>query len=201
MNKIFVLFHARIICSKTLWTKVHSTSIIFLTPVLRLGLIHNSSFSGFSHNFFKIATYLFLFYLLIFQYSCNNSPEPINYGKDECEHCRMMITDNKYGAEIVTGKGKVYKFDSIECLLEFAFERNIVGDDNQIFLVTDFSMPEKLIDARSAFYIHNDNFRSPMGLNVSAFENESEMKAFLLKDGGKKLSWLDLIEMANQSTM
>lgn len=201
MNKIFVLFHSRINCSKTLWTKVHSTSIFFLTQVLRLGLIHNSSYSGFSHNLFEKVTYLFLFYLLIFQYSCNNSHAPINYGKDECEHCRMMITDNKYGAEIVTGKGKVYKFDSVECLVGYGLEINIIGDNEQTFLVTNFSKPENLVDARSAFYIHNDNFRSPMGLNVSAFENESEMKEFLLKDGGKKLSWFDVIEMAKQSTM
>ena len=80
-----------------------------------------------------------LFVLSLF--SCNSEPEPINYGKDECEHCRMMISDNKYGAEILNAKGKVYKFDSIECQIEFALDKNLVGDDKQIFLVTNFSKP------------------------------------------------------------
>jgi copper chaperone NosL len=149
----------------------------------------------------RIHTFIFFLLSSAVMLTCGVSPEPINYGNDECEHCRMMITDNKYGAEVVTGKGKVYKFDSIECLVGYSLEINIIGDNEQAFLVTNFSKPENLIDARSAFYIHNDNYRSPMGLNVSAFENKSEMKAFLLKDGSKKLSWFDVIEMVKQSTM
>jgi copper chaperone NosL len=183
------------------WTKVLHRSRTFLTPALKLGLMNDSSFSGFSHDVLVFVRYSTLLFLTVFFVACTSSPEPINYGKDECEHCRMMITDNKYGAEVVTGKGKVYKFDSIECLVGYSLEINIIGDNEQAFLVTNFSKPENLIDARSAFYIHNDNFRSPMGLNVSAFENKSEMKAFLLKDGSKKLSWFDVIEMVKQSTM
>ncbi|MGB5288980.1 MAG: hypothetical protein WBN42_10875, partial [Ignavibacteriaceae bacterium] len=57
---------------------------------------------------------VFLLPLLFLLASCGSKPEPINYGKDECEFCRMQISDNRYGAELVTDKGKVYKFDSIE---------------------------------------------------------------------------------------
>jgi copper chaperone NosL len=149
----------------------------------------------------RIHTFIFCLFSSAVMLTCGVSPEPINYGKDECEYCRMMITDNKFGSEMITAKGKVYKFDSIECLLEFAFEKNIVVDDNQTFLVTDFSMPEKLIDAKSAFYIHNDNYRSPMGLNVSAFGSKAESQEFLSKGSGKELSWFDVIEMLKQSTM
>jgi copper chaperone NosL len=149
----------------------------------------------------RIHTFIFCLFSSAVMLTCGVSPEPINYGKDECEHCRMMITDNKFGSEMITAKGKVYKFDSIECLLGFAFEKNIVGDDNQTFLVTDFSMPEKLIDAQSAFYIHNDNYRSPMGLNVSAFASKAESQEFLSKGSGKELFWFDVIEMVKQSTM
>ena len=113
----------------------------------------------------------------------------------------MMITDNKYGAEVVSDKGKIYKFDSIECLIEFALEKNIVGDASQSFLVTDFSKPENLIDAKTAFYVHNDNFRSPMGLNVSAFGSESELTSFITANGGKKLSWVEVIELVKQNIM
>lgn len=186
---------------KNLRTKVRLINYMLPTPVLRLGLEENKKFFGFSHDLICLARISILLFLTVFFYACTLSPEPINYGKDECEHCRMMITDNKYGAEVVSDKGKIYKFDSIECLIEFALEKNMVGDANQSFLVTDFSKPEDLIDAKTAFYVHNDNFRSPMGLNVSAFGSESELTSFITANGGKKLSWFDVIELVKQNIM
>ena len=56
------------------------------------------------HKFYFFVVVLCLPFLII---SCGVSPQPIIYGTDECEHCRMMISDNKYGAEIVNSKGKV----------------------------------------------------------------------------------------------
>lgn len=184
-----------------LWTKVRPICLMLLTPVLRLGLTQNSFCYGFSHDLNAIVRISILLFLTTFFYACTPSPEPINYGEDECEHCRMMITDAKYGAEILTDKGKVYKFDSIECLIEFALEKNILGDTKHSFLVTDFSAPESLIDAKKSFYIQNDNFRSPMGLNVSAFENQTDLKKFANENGGKELSWIEVIELVKQSIM
>lgn len=190
---------------KNLRTKVLHSNRNCLTPALirlrRMGLMQNSALSGFSHDLIRLARISILLFLTVFFYACTPSPEPINYGKDECEHCRMMITDNKYGAEVVSDKGKIYKFDSIECLIEFALEKNMVGDAGQSFLVTDFSKPEILIDAKTAFYVHNDNFRSPMGLNVSAFGSESELISFITANGGKKLSWVEVIELVKQNIM
>ena len=48
--------------------------------------------------------------------ACSKGHQPINYGEDECEFCKMMVMDKRYGAELVTDKGKIYFFDSIECL-------------------------------------------------------------------------------------
>ncbi|MGB5529067.1 MAG: nitrous oxide reductase accessory protein NosL [Ignavibacteriaceae bacterium] len=146
---------------------------------------------------------IFSFFLLILvvMSGCNSEPEPINYGSDECEFCRMQISDNRYGAEMVTDKGKVYKFDSIECLTEFAVVKNLIGDSNQKFLVTDFAQPETFIDASTAFYVLNDNFRSPMGLNVSAFGSEISRQKFVAESGGSLLYWVDVIELVKQRSM
>ncbi|MGB5289798.1 MAG: nitrous oxide reductase accessory protein NosL, partial [Ignavibacteriaceae bacterium] len=108
---------------------------------------------------------------------------------------------NRYGAEMVTDKGKVYKFDSIECLTEFAVVKNLIGDSNQKFLVTDFAQPETFIDASTAFYVLNDNFRSPMGLNVSAFGSEISRQKFVAESGGSLLYWVDVIELVKQRSM
>jgi len=113
----------------------------------------------------------------------------------------MLISDNRYGAELVTDKGKVYKFDSIECLVNFAFAKNVVANEKYNLLVTYFSNPGKLNEARSAVYIHNDNFRSPMDLNVAAFSNVSDAQKFLSENGGRQITWIDVVEMVKQSTM
>ncbi len=148
----------------------------------------------------KLST-IFLIYLLFTLSSCGNKPEPINYGHDECEFCRMQITDSRYGSELVTEKGKVYKFDSVECMAEFAMIKNLAGDSNQSLLVTDFFRPETFIDATSAFYVLNSNFRSPMGLNVSAFDGSVSGQKFVVENGGQILNWADVIELVKQKSM
>ncbi|MDX1911017.1 MAG: hypothetical protein SFV22_06010, partial [Saprospiraceae bacterium] len=49
--------------------------------------------------------------------ACSTGPEPIRYGQDNCHACKMTLTDRRFGAEIVTKKGKVYKFDDLNCLM------------------------------------------------------------------------------------
>lgn len=142
-----------------------------------------------------------LFLFIISLISCGAKPEPINYGKDECEFCRMLITDNKYGAELVTDKGKIYKFDSVECLVDFAITKNLTGDQTQTLLITDFSSPGNFVDARSAYYVRNNEFRSPMGLNVIAFGANTVMRKFVSENGGEVLSWVELIEIVKQRSM
>ena len=145
---------------------------------------------------------LILLLLLLFNISgCKSGPEPINYGQDECEFCRMQITDNRYGSEIVTDKGKVFKFDEIGCMIEYAMVKNFIGDANQKFLVTDFTNPETLINASSAFFVQNENFRSPMGSNVIAFDSEISRQKFVAESGGSLLNWVDVIELVKQRSM
>ena len=44
---------------------------------------------------------------ILFLSSCSAKPEPFNYGKDICADCSMTIMDPKFGAQIITDKGKI----------------------------------------------------------------------------------------------
>ena len=147
--------------------------------------------------------YFYAIFLLssFFVVGCGSNPEPINYGHDECDFCRMLITDNRYGAELITDKGKVFKFDEAGCMIEYAIVKNFIGDESQKFLVTDFAAPESFINAPNAFYVKNDNFRSPMGLNLSAFDSEISRQKFVSESGGSLLNWVDVIEIVKQRSM
>lgn len=57
--------------------------------------------------------------LAMFLSSCSTKPEPFNYGKDNCYFCKMGIVDPKYGGEVITKKGKVFKFDDLICMARF----------------------------------------------------------------------------------
>ena len=138
---------------------------------------------------------------LLLLLACGKNPERINYGEDECELCRMRIMDNQYGAEIVSDKGKIYKFDSVECLINFSLQKNTIGDENQTFLISDYSNPGVFVEANKTFFVHNDNFSSPMGLNVSGFKHERDAENFISQNGGDKLSWMSVIELTKKNNM
>jgi copper chaperone NosL len=128
--------------------------------------------------------------------SCQSKPEPILYGEDECDNCKMTISDPKYGAELITDKGKIFKFDSIECLADYStkVESGTIGS----MWVADFSNPENLINALDALYLKSDRLRSPMGLNLSAFNNSPELEKVINEFGGDRISWTDLIKYVSE---
>lgn len=140
---------------------------------------------------------LWIFYLLAL--NCSPSPEPIDFGSDNCAYCKMTIVQRPFGAELVTNKGKVYKFDSIECMAAFYLKENVVRrEDVHLILVTDFESNEKIVDALPAFYLHSPKLHSPMGMNLSAFENEDACQTARQKYGGEIIEWPEVIAMINE---
>ncbi len=134
--------------------------------------------------------------LVLFFISCYKKPEPIEYGKDVCDLCKMNITDNKFAAEIITTKGKIYKFDSIECL--FQFKQYALDTEEKIHSewVNDFSNPRTFIDLRKAFFLHSEVFRSPMGLNVLSFSTQEKLNEILNQYGGHVMKYDEVMNLA-----
>ena len=127
--------------------------------------------------------------LLIF--GCNASPKPIDYGNDGCHFCKMTIVDKLHAAEIVTEKGKIYKFDATECMINFIKE----FDHSQIklYLSNNYNNPESLIDATQATFLISKNIPSPMGAFLSAFETRKEASNIQSKKEGQLYSWKELL--------
>ncbi len=148
--------------------------------------------SSFGFNGFKVFIFsLFLFFLFPFSTLCSRSrgPETIMVGKDICDYCKMVISDKRFTAEVITKKGKVYKFDSIECMVSYYNE-----NENQIksVYVADFNSPDSFIDAMSAFYVKSEKIRSPMGMNLLAFRSKEEGERAISEGTGELLDWNSL---------
>lgn len=125
---------------------------------------------------------------------CSVQPEPIRYGKDACTHCKMTIVDQKFAAEIVTQKGKSFKFDDVACLVNYLNEAKVPYVDLAFVLVDQYSKPGQLVDARQAVYVTGDLIRSPMMGNTAAFSDaESARTAQTQLVNSKLRTWHDLL--------
>ncbi len=122
--------------------------------------------------------------LLFLASACGRKYEPINYGKDACAHCKMTIMDKRYAAEIVSPKGRAFKFDDISCLRAYALE------PGSLLFVNDFSgKSTEPLPAEKAVYLHHESFGSPMAGNLPAFADEASAKALQDSLGLPLLTW------------
>jgi copper chaperone NosL len=104
----------------------------------------------------------------------------------------MIISNSHFGTEMVTTKGKIYKFDAVECLIP---ELLIKGEDNYAhILVTDFLTPHKLIDAKTSSYLISKKLPSPMGGFLSAYANEENALTSKKQFGGKMYTWEEIVK-------
>lgn len=139
---------------------------------------------------------LYISLLALWVTGCGTTePQAIKYGKDVCEHCKMVIADEKYGAELITKKGKIYKFDSAECLMDLITEegQKIDSTDAQL-LVINFAKPATFIDGRTAFYLKDKEYQSPMGGNIAPFENEMLADNNQISSDAKILSFSETVK-------
>jgi copper chaperone NosL len=125
--------------------------------------------------------------------ACKTEPQPIVFGKDACHACKMMMTDHKFGAELITKKGKVYKFDDLNCMLNYYNNGKERMEDFEHVLVIDYAQPEKLIDARNAFYLKSEAIRSPMASEVAAFEQVEKAKSLKQEWNAIEMSWGEVV--------
>jgi len=137
--------------------------------------------------------FLSVFIFILFSCEIKPTPEPIRFGKDQCAFCRMTIVDAGFASELKTKKGKVYKFDSIECLVAFYLSGYVPEKDVLAMWVSDYKN-KKLIRAETAYYLVSPNIRSPMGLNIAAFEKKEDLEDAVRIFRGEVLTWQGVLD-------
>jgi copper chaperone NosL len=121
--------------------------------------------------------------------SCNTDPEIIQEGKDQCYSCKMTITDIKYAAEIVTTKGKVYKFDDVYCLLAFNKEKVVTDKQVKDIYLSDFTGEHTLIKAGESFLLQGGQIRGPMNGNIIASGNKDSLLKIATHFNAEETTW------------
>jgi copper chaperone NosL len=113
---------------------------------------------------------LFLMCALFFVSCSNNQPEQLQLNTDTCYFCQMGISDANFGCELITSKGRVYKFDDLHCMFNYVDEQSALEVAH--YFVNDYGKNNVLINAKNAWYVHSEKTKSPMGGNTVAFSNK-----------------------------
>lgn len=169
------------------WIFIGVGAITLLVSILEYRKVKQTKTSG---GAVALASGLMMFSLS----SCSTGPQPIAFGKDQCHSCKMNISDQRFGAEIVNKKGKAFKFDDSHCIVEFIRSKAIEEKDiAQVYLV-DFAGNGALIDANTALLYESEGLRSPMGGNVAAFSSKEKLQEVSRQYPGKETNWSALIK-------
>lgn len=130
--------------------------------------------------------------LLLLFISCDTAPQPLVVGKDECYYCKMPVADKKFGAEIITVKGKLYKFDDMGCMINFLKTEWVVDEKIGSIYTVSFTTNDKLLDLNKSVFLMSACFRTPMNSGIAAFESRNEVAVFLKEFPGEILTWNQL---------
>jgi copper chaperone NosL len=137
----------------------------------------------------KAATIVALFAMMSFT-SCSTGPEPIRYGQDNCHSCKMTLTDKRFGAEIVTKKGKVFKFDDLNCLSNYLKSGEVPNENIGQIVSVDFKKTGSFVEVQKAYFLHNEAIRSPMRADIASFSDLKDLEVAKAEvAGGKVMNW------------
>ena len=153
------------------WVILGAGFIFFLVYFLEWGKHRKAAKQNISMRNTKVAVAASLMLLLS---SCSSGPEPFAYGKDVCEDCKMTIMEPRFGAEIITKKGKVFKFDDAHCIANYIKTKKIEQGNIEQTLFIDYNNDKNFINGNNAFFVVSPQLKSPMNSNAAAFSTKEE---------------------------
>jgi copper chaperone NosL len=113
-------------------------------------------------------------------------PPSINYGRDICIECGMIIEEARFAAAYQLADGTEKIFDDLGGLI---IHSRKAGDlDDATVWVHDFET-EEWVEAPAAFYVPTIAVTSPMGHGILAFADEERALRIAGDLGGEVLGW------------
>ena len=125
--------------------------------------------------------------------SCETKIQPFQYGKDSCDDCRMTIMEPHFGAQLVTKKGKVYKFDDLHCLVNFHNNGRVQKEDIDKMVSVDYNNEKVFLDVAAAWFVKSSQLKSPMNSNTASFASQQIATSKAKEVNGQLVKWNDLL--------
>jgi len=115
-------------------------------------------------------------------------PPVIRYGRDVCDECRMIISEERFSAASFNSEGEAVRFDGIGCLIRYHVRHPLHAEKTWVH---DYQS-EKWVQADSAFFVSTQTVATPMGSGIVAFASQSEAARFMSDHGGTSVEWNNL---------
>ena len=112
--------------------------------------------------------------------------------KSTCVHCNMFVNDEKHQSKATTLQNKALYFDAIECLVNYVKRTSLTSYKS---LAVANYIDGTFIDATKATYLISKAIKSPMGENLSAFENRMQAKKYSKRKDDAIYNWKALMEL------
>ena len=125
-------------------------------------------------------------------------PVKVKWDRDQCERCRMVVSDPYHAAQIRQpagqGRTKVYRFDDFGCAVIWLDKQSWRDVPGVEFWVTDHRSGD-WIDARKAWYVLESNRSGGMGAAEAVpFATKEGAESFRTKQGGKVYAFASIPE-------
>lgn len=165
------------------WIIIGAASIMFLVWFFDWYRAHKKKL--------KLSSALVTSFILFSLASCSAQPEPLKLGEDVCHLCKMGIADAKFGSEVITKKGKVFKFDDIGCMIKFMKAGGVEQKDIKQTVVINYDKQNDFIATDKAVFVIGGSIKSPMNFNIAAF---TDATAAAKIPEGNTLNWNEVYQ-------
>jgi len=120
-------------------------------------------------------------------------PPDINYGRDICVQCGMIINEAKFATAYEVADGEDLIFDDIGGMV---LHLRGTGDeiDADSAWVHDFETEEWVV-ASQAFFVPTLSVTSPMGHSILTFSDEERAQTFADEAGADVINWVTVLSL------
>lgn len=123
--------------------------------------------------------------------SCGQKePQPIKLNSDSCDFCKMTIANAQYAAQLITDKGRVYRFDDLTCMIQYTKENN--GLPNARLFINDYLQANVFVSVEEANFLKGGIIHGPMGGKVVGFSKKTDAQNYESKLQAESIDWATL---------
>jgi len=122
--------------------------------------------------------------------ACRAEVKEIQLGRDNCQYCKMQISDSKFATAILSEQGKTFTFDDLKCLVLYTKE------NKDLHIKEVYSIPfkgeQKLQPIKQLLILESPKIKGPMGGHWATFSNDADLTEGFKKLEGRQVSWEEL---------